>query len=166
MPTSPKQLSHADSKGRAHMVHVGAKPITERSATAEGFVTVSAALARAIKQNQLKKGNLLEVARLAGIQAAKRTDELIPLCHSLPLDSIDIEARLTSRHIHITATARTHARTGVEMEALTAVAVAALTVIDMGKAIDKAMTIEGIRVLEKTGGRSGTYRAKPTKTRR
>jgi cyclic pyranopterin phosphate synthase len=142
------------------MVHVGAKPITERTAVAEAYVSVSPPLARAIKQNQLKKGNLLEVARLAGIQAAKRTDELIPLCHSLPLDFIGVEAKLTARRVRITATARTHARTGVEMEALTAVAVAALTVIDMGKAIDKSMTIDGLRVIEKRGGRSGTYRAR------
>ena len=141
------------------MVDVGEKPITERTAIAECFVRISAELARAIRQNQVKKGNLLEVARLAGIQAAKRTDELIPLCHSLPLDSVNVEAKLDSNRVHLTASARTHARTGVEMEALTAVAVAALTVIDMGKAIDKAMSIEGIRVLEKRGGRSGTYRA-------
>jgi cyclic pyranopterin phosphate synthase len=148
------------------MVHVGEKPITERSAIAEASVKISPALARAIKQNQLKKGNLLEVAKLAGIQAAKRTDELIPLCHSLPLDSVEVEARLTSNRIHLTATARTHARTGVEMEALTAVAIAALTVIDMGKAIDKSMTIEGIRILEKRGGRSGAYIAPTRPSRR
>ncbi len=161
-PTS--KLSHTDDTGRAHMVHVGEKPITERSATAEAIVRISPALARAIKQNQIKKGNLLEVARLAGIQAAKRTDELIPLCHSLPLDSVDVQAVLEPGRVHLTATARTHARTGVEMEALTAVAVAALTVIDMGKAIDKGMTIEGMRVVEKRGGRSGTYVAKKTKS--
>jgi len=142
------------------MVDVGGKPIAERTAIAEAFVSVSRALARAIRRDELKKGNLLEVARLAGIQGAKRTDELIPLCHSLPLDSVDVDAVLRPGRVHITATARTHARTGVEMEALTAVAVAALTVIDMGKAIDKAMTISGVRMLEKRGGRSGIYRAK------
>ncbi len=157
MPKPKAKLSHTDARGRARMVDVGEKAITERIAVAEGYVTVSAALARAIKQNHLKKGNLLEVARLAGIQAAKRTDELIPLCHSLPLDSVDIQATLGSERVHLIATARTHARTGVEMEALTAVAVAALTVIDMGKAIDKGMVIEGVRVIEKRGGRSGTY---------
>ena len=139
------------------MVDIGAKPVTERTATAEGLVRISRELARAIRANGLKKGNLLEVARLAGIQAAKRTDELIPLCHSLPLDSIDVRAELRADGIRLIATAKTHSRTGVEMEALTAVAVAALTVIDMGKAIDKGMTIEGIRILEKRGGRSGTY---------
>ena len=165
MPKPTSKLSHTDDAGRAHMVHVGEKPITERSATAEAIVRISPALARAIRQNQIKKGNLLEVARLAGIQAAKRTDELIPLCHSLPLDSVDVQAVLKPGRVHVTATARTHARTGVEMEALTAVAVAALTVIDMGKAIDKGMTIEGLRVVEKRGGRSGTYVAKKGKSR-
>ncbi len=166
MPKKPSTLSHTDSAGRARMVHVGEKPITERSATAEATVRISAALARAIKGNQLKKGNLLEVARLAGIQAAKRTDELIPLCHSLPLDSVDVQAVLIAGRVCIVATARTHARTGVEMEALTAVAVAALTVIDMGKAIDKEMVVEGMRVVEKRGGRSGTYVASPRPPRR
>ena len=142
------------------MVDVGAKPITERVAVAEGYVRISPALEQAIRANALKKGNLLEVARLAGIQAAKRTDELIPLCHSLPLDGVDVQAVLKGGRIQLTATARTHARTGVEMEALLAVAAAALTVIDMGKAIDRAMTIEGIRILEKRGGRSGTYIAR------
>lgn len=157
MPRRSPTLSHTDAKGQAHMVHVGEKPITFRTATAEARVRISPALARAIRQNQLKKGNLLEVARLAGIQAAKRTDELIPLCHSLPLDSVDVVATLKRDHIHLTAIAQTHARTGVEMEALTAVTVAALTVIDMGKAVDKGMVIEGVRVLSKSGGRSGTY---------
>lgn len=165
MPKQTSKLSHTDDAGRAHMVHVGEKPITERAATAEAIVRISPALARAIRQNQIKKGNLLEVARLAGIQAAKRTDELIPLCHSLPLDSVDVEAVLKPERVHLWATARTYARTGVEMEALTAVVVAALTVIDMGKAIDKTMAIEGVRVLEKRGGRSGTYVAKKGKNR-
>lgn len=131
--------------------------MTERIAVAECFVRVSGALAKAIRGNMLKKGDLLSVARLAGIQAAKRTDELIPLCHSLPLDSVDVEAELKGSRVRIRATARTHAKTGVEMEALTAAAVAALTVIDMGKAIDKGMVVEGLRVLEKRGGRSGHY---------
>ncbi len=143
------------------MVDVSAKPVTLRTATAEGRVRVSPALTKAIRNNQLRKGNVLEVAKLAGILGAKRTDSLIPLCHSLPLDSVDVQVVLRAGHVHITATAQTHARTGVEMEALTAVTVAALTVIDMGKAIDKGMVIEGVRVLRKTGGRSGTYIAKP-----
>ena len=141
------------------MVDVGAKPVTERTAIAEGFVRISGALAIAIKQNALAKGNLLDVARLAGIQAAKRTDELIPLCHSLPLDRADVRLELDGELIRIVAEVATHARTGVEMEALTAVSVAALTVIDMGKALDKGMVIEGIRVIAKRGGRSADYSA-------
>jgi cyclic pyranopterin phosphate synthase len=105
---------------------------------------------------------VLGVARLAGIQAAKRTDELIPLCHSLPLDVVEVEAMLEGERVRIVATAKTHAKTGVEMEALTAAAVAALTVIDMGKAVDKGMVVEGLRVIEKRGGRSGTYKAAGT----
>jgi cyclic pyranopterin phosphate synthase len=157
-------FSHTDDQGRARMVDVGEKPVTRRSATAEAFVRVSPALAEAIRANSLKKGNLLETARLAGITAAKRTDELIPLCHTLPLDHVQVQAALEDGRIRITATAVTHAKTGVEMEALTAAAIAALTVIDMGKAIDKAMVIEGLRVLEKTGGRTGDYRAPSSNT--
>ena len=104
---------------------------------------------------------MLEVARLAGILAAKRTDELIPLCHSLPLDAVDVQATLEEGRVRVTATVRTQSRTGVEMEALTAVSIACLTVIDMGKAIDKGMVVEGVRVLEKHGGRSGSYTATP-----
>lgn len=145
------------------MVNVGDKPVTARVATAEGFVRVSPELAERIKSNTLAKGSLLEVARLAGIAAAKRTDELIPLCHALPLDAVHVDAALVHEHrswrIRVTAEARTCARTGVEMEALTAVAVACLTVIDMGKALDKGMVIEDLRVLTKTGGRSGPYTA-------
>jgi len=153
------RLSHVDGSGKAHMVDVGDKPLTVRRAVAEGRVRISEALAEAIAANQLAKGDLLQVARLAGIQAAKRTDELIPLCHSLPLDAIDIQATLGDGHIKLRAEARTTWKTGVEMEALTAVTVAALTVIDMGKAVDKAMVIEGVRLIEKTGGKSGDYRA-------
>lgn len=152
-------LSHVSADGRAAMVDVGSKPITARSATAEAFVRLSPELAQRIRDGQIAKGPVLEVARLAGIQAAKRTDELIPLCHSLPLDSVEVTADLQPGRLRLTATARTHARTGVEMEALTAVTVAALTIIDMGKAVDKAMVIEGVRVLEKHGGRTGSYLA-------
>lgn len=143
------------------MVDVSAKPVTERAAVAEAFVRVSPELVRAIRGNTIKKGDLLQVAKLAGIQAAKRTDELIPLCHSLPLDGVDVHVELQGVRVHIRTEARTTARTGVEMEALTAAAVAALTVIDMGKAIDKGMIVEGLRLLEKRGGRSGTYIATP-----
>jgi cyclic pyranopterin phosphate synthase len=141
------------------MVDVGAKPITQRRAVAEARVLVSPALAERIAHNTLAKGDLLAVARLAGIQAAKRTDELIPLCHSLPLDSIDVRAELRIDHVYLWVEAKVAARTGVEMEALTAVAIAALTVIDMGKSIDRTMRVEGLRLLEKQGGRSGHFRA-------
>lgn len=159
MNESQSRLSHLDAQGRARMVDVSEKPVTRRRAVAEGQVRVSPALIKAIEQGALAKGNLLEVARLAGIQAAKRTDELIPLCHSLPLDHADVEAWIDPPYIRLRAEATTTGKTGVEMEALTAVSVAALTVIDMGKALDKAMTIENIRLVEKTGGKSGDYRA-------
>lgn len=147
-------LSHVDAAGRAKMVDVGDKIATDRRAVAGGCVRVSAELARQIAANTLKKGNLLEVARLAGIQAAKRTSDLIPLCHPLPLDNVSVDVTLDGERVRIVAEARVHARTGVEMEALTAVAVAALTVIDMGKAVDPAMVIEDIALLEKTGGKA------------
>lgn len=152
-------LSHTDEQGQARMVDVGDKAVTERHAVAEGFVRISTALADAIRDNTLKKGNLLEVCRLAGIMGAKRTDELIPLCHPLPIDAIEVHATLEHRRVRLWAFATTHARTGIEMEALTAVAIAALTVIDMGKAIDPGMVIEGIRLLEKRGGQNGNYTA-------
>ena len=155
-------LSHLDAHGRASMVDVGAKPVTQRRAVAEARVRISPALAERIAHNTLAKGDLLAVARLAGIQAAKRTDELIPLCHSLPLDSIDVRAELRTDHVYLWAEAKVNARTGVEMEALTAVSIAALTVIDMGKSIDQTMVIEGVRLLEKVGGRSGHFRAPAT----
>jgi cyclic pyranopterin phosphate synthase len=146
------------------MVDVGDKPVTGRAAVAEGFVRVSHALAAAIEANTVKKGAVLEVARLAAILAAKRTDELIPLCHSLPLEAVDVSATLEPttrgeayRRVRVIAGVRASSRTGVEMEALVAVSAACLTVIDMGKAIDKGMVIEGVRVLEKHGGRTGSY---------
>lgn len=141
------------------MVDVGTKPITARIATAEALVHISDELALAIRENKVSKGNIFEVARLAGIQAAKRTDQLIPLCHSLPLDSVEIDLMLEESQVRVTATARATARTGVEMEALTAASVAALTIYDMGKAIDRAMTISGIRLLTKSGGTRGDYSA-------
>ncbi len=156
------RLTHLGASGEANMVDVGDKPITARSATAEGFVRISPELARAIRENTVKKGSVLEVARLAGILAAKRTDELIPLCHTLPLDAVDVQASLEEGRVRVTATVRTQSRTGVEMEALTAVSIACLAVIDMGKAIDKGLVIEGVRVLEKHGGRSGSHTTAPT----
>ena len=150
-------LTHVDAHGRAAMVDVGQKAVTARRAVAEARVMISAELANRIRKNSLAKGNVLDVARLAGIQAAKRTDELIPLCHSLPLDSIQVRAELRRDHVYIWSEAKVTAKTGVEMEALLAVAIAALTVIDIGKSIDRAMTIEGLRMLEKEGGRSGHF---------
>lgn len=141
------------------MVDVGGKPVTRRSAVAEAFVRVSPALARAIRGDSLAKGSVPGVARLAGIQGAKRAADLIPLCHPIALDHVDVEVALERGRVRITARASASARTGVEMEALTAAAVAALAVIDMGKSIDKGMEVEGLRVVEKRGGRSGTYRA-------
>lgn len=178
MPTQSDNptLSHTDDKGHARMVDVSAKDITERIAIAEARVTISPELAKQIKANTTKKGDVLSVARIAGIMAAKRTDELIPLCHALPLEAVEVELTLhddtnetdgDTPHIAIRATAKTTWKTGVEMEALTAAAVAALTVIDMGKAVDRTMVIESVRLLEKTGGRSGHYLAdKPTVDKR
>jgi cyclic pyranopterin phosphate synthase len=156
-------LSHVDAAGRLHMVDVGEKPVTRRRAVAEALVRVSPKLAKAIAANTLAKGDLLAVARLAGIQAAKRTGELVPLCHSLSLQHIDVQARLRGRAVLIRTEVATSGQTGVEMEALTAAAVAALTVIDMGKSVDHGIVIEHIRLLEKTGGIHGDYRAAPRK---
>ena len=155
--TNPPSLSHVGADGAARMVDVGDKAVTARSATAEGSVRISADLERAIRENSVKKGAVLDVAWIAAILAAKRTDELIPLCHTLPLEAVDVDVVLESGRVRVTATVRTQGRTGVEMEALTAVTVACLTVIDMGKAIDRAMVIEAIRVTEKRGGRRGDY---------
>lgn len=150
-------LTHIDEEGRARMVDVGDKPVTTRTAVASGFVRMSAATVRAIKQQHMPKGDPLEVARIAGIMAAKRTSELIPLCHPLPLNHVDVQLEITDDGITVTATARTDSKTGVEMEALTAASIAALTIYDMCKAIDKAMAITDIRLESKTGGRSGDY---------
>ena len=139
------------------MVDVGDKAITTRTATASGFVRMAAATVQAIREHRTPKGDPLEVARLAGIMAAKRTSELIPLCHPLPLTHADVRLEVRDDGIGITATARTDGKTGVEMEALTAVAVAGLTLYDMCKAMDKAMEISDIRLESKTGGRSGNY---------
>ncbi len=155
MTETDPTLTHLDQRGNAQMVHIGAKPTTERRAVAAGFVRCSAELIERIRRDDLAKGSVLQVARLAGIQAAKRTDELIPLCHTLPLDSIEVELELSEDGVQIRAQARATWKTGVEMEALTAVCAAALTVIDMGKAVDKAMVIENVRLLEKTGGQTG-----------
>ena len=145
-------LSHVDPSGRIRMVDVGDKPVVERHAIAEGFIRVSAATRRLVRRGGVKKGSPLEIARIAGIQAAKRTSDLIPLCHPLPLTHVQVEVVEARGGYRITAATRTSAQTGVEMEALAAVSVAALTVYDMLKAADKAMVIEGIRLVEKRKG--------------
>ena len=155
---SEPTFSHLDDQGRAHMVDVGDKAVTRRRAVAKGTVSMNAATAAAIVGGALPKGDVLAVARIAGIQAAKRTADLIPLCHPLPLTSVAVEIEVARESVEITATVETTGQTGVEMEALTAVTVAALTIYDMCKSADKAMTIGQVAVWEKTGGRSGDYR--------
>lgn len=150
------ELSHYDSAGQVSMVDVGAKEITERSARAHAFVAMSAEVIAALPRNA--KGDPLEVARIAGIMAAKKTPELIPLCHQLPLSHVAVDFEVRSNGIDVVATARTAAQTGVEMEAMTAAAVAALTIYDMTKALDKGIEIRDVHLLEKTGGKSGIYR--------
>jgi cyclic pyranopterin phosphate synthase len=149
-------LSHYSPTGQAHMVDVSAKPSTHRSATAAAFVELNEQTLAALPQNP--KGNPLEVARFAGIQAAKRTSELIPMCHPLALTHIDVQATLVSGGVQIHATATTTAGTGVEMEAMTAASIAALTVYDMTKALDKSIRIREVVLLSKTGGKSGDYK--------
>jgi cyclic pyranopterin phosphate synthase len=151
------KLTHIDESGHARMVDVSAKAETVREATAKGRVTMQPATLALIGAGAAKKGDVLAVARLAGIMAAKRTADLIPLCHPLPISSVTVELDLTEAAVDIAATVRTTGRTGVEMEALTAVSVAALTVYDMLKAADRAMTIEAIRVVAKSGGKSGDF---------
>ena len=153
-----KQLSHIDDEGRIAMADVGAKPITARVAEASGCVRMAAETVAAIRERRTPKGDPLETARLAGIMAAKRTSELIPLCHSLPLSHVDVKISLRDDGAQIIATASTSAQTGVEMEALTAVSVAALTLYDTCKAIDRGMTIDDIRLERKSGGRSGEWK--------
>ncbi len=154
-------LSHFDSNGLAHMVDVSAKPITHRVAVAAGAVVMAPETLALVQAGSAKKGDVLGVARLAGIMGAKRTPDLIPLCHPLPLTrvAVDLAADETLPGVRISATVETEGRTGIEMEALTAVSVAALTVFDMLKAVDRAMHIEEIRVTLKDGGKSGRYEA-------
>lgn len=153
------ELTHFDDRGASRMVDTSAKPETLREARASGQIRLAPATAALIQNKALAKGDVLEVARLAGIMAAKRTGELIPLCHPLPITSATLDFSFVGDDVlHIEATVRIVARTGVEMEALTAVSVAALTVYDMCKAVDRTLTIERIRLEEKSGGRSGTFR--------
>ncbi|MFT7287832.1 MAG: cyclic pyranopterin phosphate synthase [Halieaceae bacterium] len=152
-------LTHLDAEGRARMVDVGDKPVSARLAVAAAAVRMQADTLALLRSGSLPKGDVLTVARIAGIQAAKRCDELIPLCHSLPLDALSVDFVLDPAlpGVLIETTARVKSRTGVEMEALTAASVAALTIYDMCKAVDKGMVIEGLRLLRKEGGRSGVW---------
>jgi cyclic pyranopterin phosphate synthase len=157
---SVSELTHVDEHGRARMVDVGDKPETVREARAAGAVLMQPSTLRLIQRHEVQKGDVLSVAKIAGIMAAKRTAELIPLCHPLPLSSVDLSFHLhvDQGRLEIDSVARVIGKTGVEMEALTAVTTAALTVYDMCKAIDRAMTITAIRLIEKRGGRSGVFR--------
>ena len=151
------RLTHVDAEGRSRMVDVTGKQQTHRMARAEAFVEMSAPTLKLLRSNALPKGNPLETARIAGIQAAKKTSELIPLCHPLPLTHVDVSIRIVKGGAKLEATASTKAETGVEMEALTAAAVAALTLYDMCKAVEKGITIGKVRLVEKTGGKSGRW---------
>jgi len=153
------ELTHLDGEGRARMVDVGEKPVTRRRAVAEGVLIVGADVVAAIREGRTPKGNVFEAARLAGILAAKRTAELIPLCHPLPLDTVAVDFSTGDDRITVRAEAVANARTGVEMEALTAATVAALTLYDMLKALSKGMVLTDVRLLSKSGGASGDWRA-------
>ena len=144
-----QKLSHVDAKGEARMVDVGGKPVVARSAVAEATLVCAASTIRLLKKDALPKGDVFAVARVAGIQAAKQTANLIPLCHALSLDAVGVDFRVMARGVQVACAVRTHSRTGVEMEALTGVTVAALTLYDMCKAVDKDMRVEGVRVVEK-----------------
>jgi len=159
-----KSLTHIAQDGSARMVDVSQKPVTSRIAVAEGLVRMQAATLARIRSGDAKKGDVLGVARIAGIMAAKRTHELIPLCHALQISGVSLDLALDERlpGIRIEASVKTSGQTGVEMEALTAVSVACLTIYDMVKAVDRGMTIEGVRLLEKSGGASGDWRVEPT----
>lgn len=150
-------LTHLDEHGAARMVDVSAKAATHREGVAEGFITIAEAALSAIRTQAVAKGDVLAVARIAGIMAAKRTADLIPLCHPLPLDAVSLDLAIEVNGIRATATVATTHGTGVEMEALTAVSVALLTVYDMAKSMDRGMTISGVRLLKKSGGRSGEW---------
>jgi cyclic pyranopterin phosphate synthase len=158
MSSAQQHLSHVDEAGAARMVDVSAKDVTARTARATGRVLVAPRVVELLRADGLPKGDVLAVARIAGIMGAKRTPDLIPLCHPLSLSGVTIDLEVTDQAVEITATVRTTDRTGVEMEALTAVTVAALTIIDMVKAVDKGAVVTDVRVEEKTGGKSGDWR--------
>ena len=158
---SNKKLTHLGARGEAHMVDVSAKPATERIAVAEGRVVMQAKTLDLVRRGDAKKGDVLGTARIAGIMAAKRTHELIPLCHPLALSQVEVDVTPDAKlpGVNVRARVKVSGKTGVEMEALTAVSVACLTIYDMVKAVERGMRIEGIRLVEKSGGRSGHYRA-------
>jgi cyclic pyranopterin monophosphate synthase len=164
MTNKTPKLSHLDDKGQARMVDVSDKAVTERTARAEGFVSMQPETLALIEKGEAKKGDVLATARIAGIMAAKKTSELIPLCHPLMITKASVDFTLSHAPcgIHVAAEVKVSGQTGVEMEALTAVSVACLTIYDMLKAADKGMVISDIRLMEKTGGRSGTYKAAAT----
>ncbi len=155
------RLTHLDETGAARMVDVGGKPETARTATATGRIRMSAAALAAVREGSGAKGDVLAAARIAGIMAAKKTAELIPLCHPLALDSVSVDFAFEEGAVRATTRASLIGRTGVEMEAMTATSIALLTIYDMAKALDKGMVIDGLRLLEKTGGKSGAWRAGP-----
>jgi cyclic pyranopterin phosphate synthase len=155
-----RNLTHIDKEGRARMVDVSGKNETARVARAEAFVEMSPGTVRLLRENQMPKGDPLEVARIAGIQAGKKTSELIPLCHPLALTLLDVSIVITATGARIESVAKTHGETGVEMEALTAASVAALTIYDMCKAVEKGISLGPIRLLEKSGGKSGHWKRK------
>jgi cyclic pyranopterin phosphate synthase len=166
MTIRKRRLSHVDADGRVRMVDVGAKPVTTRTAVARGFVTMAPATLRLIRAGRVAKGDPLQTARLAGMMAAKRTSDLIPLCHPVGLTHCDVQLTARRTGYEIEAVARTTGQTGVEMEALTAVAVAALTMYDMVKAVDRGVVIGDIRLMEKSGGRSGGWRREEARSRK
>jgi cyclic pyranopterin phosphate synthase len=160
MSSSDEKLTHINEHGGALMVDVSGKPITRRTATATARITMNSVAFAAIKNNTLAKGEAIGTSRIAGIMAAKRTSDLIPLCHALPISSVEIQFQFAGSSVIVTATAVTDAKTGVEMEALTACTLSALTLYDMAKALDRSMTISDIKLLHKAGGQNGEYKAK------
>jgi cyclic pyranopterin phosphate synthase len=162
----PKKLTHLDERGAARMVDVADKASTAREALAECLVRMSPATLRAVREGSTAKGDALQVARVAGIMAAKRTPDLIPLCHPLPLTSVAVDFEFVRGAVRVLARARVVGQTGVEMEALTAAAVAGLTLIDMTKGVERGVYLESVKLLEKSGGRSGTWRRTPSRTSR
>lgn len=153
------KLTHLDDQGKARMVDIGGKAETQRVAVAEGQISMSEAAIAAIRDGTVPKGDVLAAARIAGIMAAKKTAELIPLCHPLALDAVTIDFAIEGQTVRVTASASLTGRTGVEMEAMTAVSIALLTIYDMAKAVDKGMVIGGVRLIEKRGGKSGHWKA-------